>query len=176
MEGNYFAFYGIEPAFFPDEKRIKQKYYEFSKQYHPDFYTGEDDSKQAEMLALSSLNNKAYTTLSNKNKRIAYILSLFFPSGETMEKIMDTEFLMEMMDWNEKLAEAQMDHDEKALAGFSQDCDQMIQDMENTILPDMEAFDKGQREPEILERIRDYYFKQKYLLRVQENISNFARL
>ena len=176
MEDNYFTFYGISPAFFPDEKLIKQKYYEFSKLYHPDFYTGDNAEKQAEMLALSSLNNKAYTTLSNKNKRIAYILSLFFPTGEAMEKIMDTEFLMEMMDWNEKLADAQMENDEKALADFSQECDQMIQDLENTILPDMQAFDKGQREPEILDRIRDYYFKQKYLLRVQENISNFARL
>lgn len=176
MEDNYFGFYGISPAFFPDEKMIKQKYYEYSKLYHPDFYTGENEKKQTEVLALSSLNNKAYTTLSNKNKRIAYIISLFYPADESMEKIMDTDFLMEMMDWNEKLAEAQMENDENALAAFSKDCDQMITEMENSIRPDLETFDKGQRDKALLDRIRDYYFKKKYLLRVQENISNFARL
>ncbi|MBK7523407.1 MAG: DnaJ domain-containing protein [Saprospiraceae bacterium] len=74
---DYFSFYSISPCFFPDISELKKKYYEYSKQYHPDFFTLEDKKKQSEVLELSSYNNKAYTTLSDFNKRIKYILSLF---------------------------------------------------------------------------------------------------
>jgi molecular chaperone HscB len=53
---------------------LKKKFYELSKQYHPDFYANEDDEKQQEILELSTLNNKAWQTLSDPYKRLEYIL------------------------------------------------------------------------------------------------------
>ena len=62
---NYFEFYDMPESFTLDEALIKKKFYELSKEYHPDFYANEDEAKQQEILELSTLNNKAYQTLSN---------------------------------------------------------------------------------------------------------------
>ena len=71
---DYFEFYGLPVTFHPDAAEIKRKFYELSKKYHPDFYINEPEEKQAEVLELSTINNKAYQVLSNPQKRVHYIL------------------------------------------------------------------------------------------------------
>src|SRR5690606_9551033 len=115
MAENYFDFFEIPIAFFPDEEALKQKYYSNSRSFHPDFYTMEDKSKQEEMLEKSSINNKAFTTLSQFERRVAYILSLHFSLEEEQKKSLDPEFLMDMMEWNEKREDAMLEKDETLL-------------------------------------------------------------
>src|SRR5579883_1551452 len=73
---NYFEFYNIPESFDPDQAELKRTFYSLSKQYHPDFHANEDEAKQQEILELSTLNNKAYQTLSDPDKRLEYILKL----------------------------------------------------------------------------------------------------
>jgi len=73
---NYFELYNLPISFQIDNALVKKKFYELSKRYHPDFYVNESDEKQAEILELSTLNNKAYQVLSDPLKRIEYVLSL----------------------------------------------------------------------------------------------------
>ncbi len=56
----YFEFYKIPLSFKVDKAALKRQFYALSKQYHPDFYTLASEEKQAEILELSTLNNKAY--------------------------------------------------------------------------------------------------------------------
>src|ERR1700761_590522 len=102
---NYFEFYGLHESFTLDEAIIKKKFYQLSKQYHPDFYANEDDAKQQEILQLSTLNNKAYQTLSDPYKRLEYILKLHDLLNEGAKPQLPANFLMEMMDINERLME-----------------------------------------------------------------------
>ncbi|MBK8548867.1 MAG: Fe-S protein assembly co-chaperone HscB [Saprospiraceae bacterium] len=173
---DYFSFYSISPCFFPDISELKKKYYGYSKQYHPDFFTLEDKKKQSEVLELSSYNNKAYTTLSDFNKRIKYILSLFFDVSEETSHKMDDDFLMDMMELNENISEVSIENDEDKMNGVKEEIEKRISDLDLSILPEMKSFDVGNREINLLEKIKDYYFKRKYILRIQENIANFAGL
>jgi molecular chaperone HscB len=97
---NYFEFYGIAESFSPDEALLKKKFYQLSKEYHPDFYANEDEAKQQEILELSTLNNKAYQTLSDPYKRLEYILRTHELLLEGAKPQLPSDFLMEMMDIN----------------------------------------------------------------------------
>lgn len=174
MTDNYFDFYGLPVAFFPDEKIIRQKYYANSRQFHPDFYTMEEDNIQQEMLEKSSLNNKAYQTLSSFEKRIPYILALYIDLEK--ENQLDPEFLMEMMDLNERREDAMSVNDVQVIHELKEECRQLLQTMDNNIHSVMVAFDKHGPDTSRLMQIRDYYHKRKYILRIQENISTFAGL
>src|SRR6202000_1188279 len=113
---NYFDFYGIAESFNPDQTALKKKFYQLSKQYHPDFYANEDDAKQQEILELSTLNNKAYQALSDPNKLLEYILRLHELVSEGAKPQLPGDLLMEMMDINERLMEADSKEEIGAIA------------------------------------------------------------
>src|ERR1700749_2915950 len=102
---NYFDFYAIPETFNPDKTALKKTFYELSKKYHPDFHANEDEAKQQEILELSTINNKAWQTLSDPNKRLEYILKTHDLLQEGAKPQLPGDFLMEMMDINERLME-----------------------------------------------------------------------
>jgi molecular chaperone HscB len=57
---NYFELYEMPISLLPDQQQVKQKFYELSRKYHPDFYTRENDNEQAEALEISSQVNRAF--------------------------------------------------------------------------------------------------------------------
>jgi molecular chaperone HscB len=170
---NYFDFYGISESFTPDVALLKKKFYELSKQYHPDFYANEDDEKQREILELSTLNNKAWQTLSDPYKRLEYILKLHDLLQEGAKPQLPTDFLMEMMDINERLMEVedanQLGHLTAEVLAVESDIDQKLQKA-------MAGYDQlnDTAKEERLNEIADCYYRQKYLLRIKESLNTFA--
>ena len=64
-----------------------------------------------EILELSTLNNEAYKTLSDFDKRMKYILEIKAVLDEEGKNQIPQDFLMEMMDINEQLMELEFDFD-----------------------------------------------------------------
>src|SRR5947207_1309194 len=124
---NYFEFYELPESFFPDEKAIKAKFYQFSRQYHPDFHATSSPEKQREILELSTLNTNAYKTLSNFETRLAYILESHGLLGEGTRNDLPGDFLMEMMDLNERLMELEFDFDAATVAALQSETDSIWQ-------------------------------------------------
>ena len=108
---NYFEFFKIPVSFNLNEAELKKAFYSNSKKFHPDFFTLESKEKQMEVLELSTLNNNAFKTLSNFDKRMKYILELKEVLGEEGKNKIPQEFLMEMMEINENLMELEFDFD-----------------------------------------------------------------
>jgi molecular chaperone HscB len=170
---NYFEFYGIPESFNIDQATLKKKFYELSKLHHPDFYAGEDEAKQQEILELSTLNNKAYQVLSDAARRMEYILKLHNLVSEGAKPQLPADFLMEMMDINERLMEVD---DMEQLAAVTAEVlaiEGDINDRIANLTVDYEQIDHTAQESR-RNAITEIYYRQKYLLRIKESLDTFA--
>lgn len=76
--------------------------------------------------SFSSLLNKSYTTLLNPLLRGLYMLHLGGLSIDEDSITMDTTFLYEIMDWNEKVEEV---NTKESLESLKKDVDDMLVDL-----------------------------------------------
>ena len=170
---NYFEFYEMPESFAVDAAAVKKKFYELSKKYHPDFYANEDETKQQEILELSTLNNKVYQVLSDPAKRMEYILKQhdLLQEGEKYE--LSPAFLMEMMDINEALMDVE---DAEQFANIKIQIADFETELSNDLTTHIANYatqDIAAKQAELL-AIKDIYFRQKYLLRIKDSLDTFA--
>lgn len=170
---DYFELYGLPLSFNPDLKLVKQKFYELSKKYHPDFFINQSDEKQQEVLELSTLNNKAFQVLNDPQKRIHYILSLkgLLEEGENYK--LPQSFLMEMMEVNEALMDLQFDPDEARMSQVKQEIDNIEASLNQELESLAAAYDHQNSDAQetTLLSIKDLYYRSKYLYRIRESLS-----
>lgn len=174
LDKNYFELYELIPGFRVDDAQLKKKFYELSKRFHPDFYVNETDEKQQEILELSTLNNKAYQVLSDPLKRIEYILSLHNLLAEGDKYVLPQDFLMDMMEVNEVLMEMEFEKDTMKLMDLRRQVDQMEMSLFDELKQNTDKFDLiGKNAESILLKIKDIWYRQKYLMRIRESLNKF---
>ena len=173
---NYFELYNLPILYQVDEAQVKKKFYELSKNFHPDFHVNESEEKQQEILELSTLNNKAYQVLSNPLKRIEYILQLNNVMTEGDKYQLPQDFLMDMMDVNEALMEQEFDADPMVVDKIKN----QVTDIEKSLFEELkqytDIFDKEPKQDHesTLLKIKDIWYRQKYLLRIRDSLNKFA--
>lgn len=172
---DYFEFYNFPRSFQVDEKVLRQLYLEHSRIYHPDFHTLSGEVEQARVLDLSTQNNEAFKTLSDPDKRIQYVLKIkgLIEEGEG-QGALSQDFLMDMMDINEAMMELEMDFDAERLEATRRSVEALDQALRQDIQPVLDTWTEENGSEADLLRVRDYFFKKRYLLRIFENLSKFA--
>lgn len=170
---NYFEFYGLPLSFVLDAADLRKRYYQISRETHPDFHTQATVAQQAEMLDRSAHNNAAYNTLNDPDARMRYVLTLKGLIGDEQNlPVLPQDFLMEMMEINEALMELEFDP-----SGYSKVLEQLEsveKALNQAVTEDVEHWTDGPGQEERLMRIREFYLKKRYLLRIRENLSKFA--
>src|SRR5690606_34911279 len=63
---NYFSFLGLPRSLGIDEEDLQRRYFELSRQHHPDFHALSDEPSRQSSLELSSTLNQAYRTLRDR--------------------------------------------------------------------------------------------------------------
>lgn len=172
---NYFDLYELPESFGPDQAKVRQRFYELSRRFHPDRFSRADETAQAEALQLSAQNNEAYKVLSHPDLLMAYILKLKGQLEEDEKYSLPPAFLMEMMDLNELVTDYEAAPDDVHLQQQAgQALEAQLQDWTTGIAPVLERISTEGMLPDLLAVVKDFYFRKKYLLRIKERLITFA--
>ncbi len=172
---NYFELYNLPLSFVVNEQEVRKKFLLFSKQFHPDYFTLENAEKQQEVLDISTINNKAFQTLSDFDRRMKYILAEKGYLVEEERYALPQQFLMEMMELNEALMEIQSETYYQKKEEMITSINRIEQDLMNEIKPLLKSFDESMVSEKDYLQIKDFYYKKKYLLRIREQLDKFVK-
>lgn len=158
---NYFELFDIPVSLTIDKTKLTKKYFELQKKYHPDFFTQNNEAEQDEALEKSSAINKALKIFQNKDSTIKYVLQLKGLLEEEEKYQLPPDFLMEVMELNEQL---------------STDSTTAIEVFEKEIYLEVSSIIDGYNDTSTtttdLLKVKEYYFKKKYLLRILERLDD----
>ena len=168
---NYYEFFDLPLSPKVDPAELKRKFYANSRNFHPDFYTLEGEAKQAEVLEQSTFNNQAYKTLSDRDARLKYFLEVKGALAEEGQNQVPQDFLMEMMEINEALMELEFEDDPLVREKVTSLVNELEDRLEHEVVDLIENYRDEDATEADLEKLKDYYLKRRYLVRIRENLS-----
>jgi len=106
LSKNFFRFFGLDPKLVVDLPDLQKRFYDLSRQWHPDKFSRKSADEQAQSLEATALLNDGYRTLRDPVKRAEYMLTEEgFPIGEQRSKDVPPELLEEVFELNMMLEE-----------------------------------------------------------------------
>jgi molecular chaperone HscB len=103
---NFYEFFGIERKLDLDEKALQKRFYELSREWHPDRFSRKGAEEGARAMENTAIINDGYRTLRDPVKRAEYLLTEEgFPIGEQRSKDVPPELLEEVFELNMALEE-----------------------------------------------------------------------
>lgn len=174
---NHFQFFGIPESFSPDTDALRRLFLKNSKRFHPDFHSNETDEKQAELLELSTQNNRAFQVLGDADLRMKHILEIhgmLENGGKNFP--LPPDFLMEMMEMNEAIDELETGFDVPVFTDLQKKLAHLKSEMQSEVSHILENWTAETTKPGELEAVRDYFLKTRYIFRAEEKLDTFAPL
>ncbi len=162
---NYFDLFGIPITLKVDKSALAKKYFELQREFHPDFFTQADETDQQLALEQSAQINKGLKILQQQHTTIQYVLQLRGLVSEEEKYSLPPDFLMEMMELNEKLVEEDAESLKKEVAQFEDSLYEQVKDI-------IENYQNDSISVEKLQKLKEYYFKKKYLQRILDRIAD----
>ena len=163
---DYYELLGIPRSLNLSLDELQKRYYELSRQLHPDRFMQKPEAEQQRALDLSSALNDAYRALKDRVKRAQYMLSLEgFDIGEQRSKDVPPELLEEVFELNMALEEMrsgddsarpQLEAAEKTFTGMLAGVDEQLEAL-------FEKYDQS-RNRDVLTEIRGVLNRRKYIL------------
>ncbi|XP_005336093.2 iron-sulfur cluster co-chaperone protein HscB isoform X3 [Ictidomys tridecemlineatus] len=157
---DYFSLMDCNRSFRVNTTKLQHRFQQLQRLVHPDFFNQRSQTEKDFSEKHSTLVNEAYKTLLAPLSRGLYLLKLHgieIPKGTDYE--MDSQFLVEIMEINEKLAEAQSEA--------------AMKEIESTIqAKQKECTDSVSRafEQDDFEKAKEILTKMKYFSNIEEKI------
>ena len=102
----HYELFGIEPGYDLDREALAAVHLELQKAVHPDRYAAATPLEKRLAVQRAAQVNEAYRTLKDPVERARYLLSLHgIDTEEETNTAMSPAFLMEQMEWRERLDE-----------------------------------------------------------------------
>ncbi len=156
---NHFELFGLPVSFKIDRGNLAQKYFELQKKYHPDFFAQGTEQEQEQALDISSQLNKALNIFKSETQTIKYVLQLKGLLQEEEKYQLPPAFLMEMMELNEELSE-----------NSARQINEIEKKLHTEVQSIIESYDDSTFTTADLLKLKEYYYKKKYLQRILDRI------
>jgi molecular chaperone HscB len=125
---DFFQVFGLERHLAIDGAALQRRFYELSRQWHPDFHQAAPPEEQARALEASARVNAAYRALRDPLARVEYLIRLEegreTKEGAAVKPKAPPALLAEMFEIQEALEEARMgalDDDARAILAGQRD-------------------------------------------------------
>ena len=168
---NYFEIFGIPIQLKVDKKELPKKFFELSRKFHPDFYANTTPSEQNRALEITASLNKAFKTFQNPDDTIKYVLQLKGLLEEEEKYQLPPDFLMEVLEINEKLMDAEIDPELKL--SLQSAIDNLQSEIYEPVKETVEHYRDGVTTEKELLQVKAYYYKKKYIDRMRRELKAF---
>jgi len=160
---NYFELFGLPVDVKVDKAALNKQYIALQKKFHPDFHTGSGEAEQMAALEQTSLANQALKVLQQPDLTLGYVLQLKGVLAPEEKYPLDPVFLGEMMELNEKMMEEEP-------GPFKQEVATMEASLLGAVQPILDNYHDATVTDEHLQRLKEYYYKKKYLRRILDRL------
>ncbi len=168
---NYFELFELPVTFIVDKDVVRKKYLELSRKHHPDYFAQAEGTEQATALEVSAAINKAVKIFNNREATIKYVLQLKGLLEEEEKYSLPPDFLMEMMDINENVAEAALEAEPKEKIAIEQQLATLEKELYQPVAAIIENYKEGITTEAELLAVKEFFFKKKYLARIYEALN-----
>jgi molecular chaperone HscB len=169
---DYFELFGIPRRLKLPAEALQQRFYELSRELHPDRFMRKPESERQRALDMSSTLNDGYRTLKDPIKRAHYVLAQEgFEMAEQRSKDVPPELLEEVFELNMALEEMRGGDDsarpqlEKAENNFTN----MLSDVDRQLEGLFEQYDQSQSR-DSLTQIRGALNRRKYIQNLVDEV------
>ena len=170
----YFELFDLPVQLEVDKKALRAKYLELSRKHHPDYFaTASADAQQGSLDATAHLN-KAFKTLSNREETIRYVLQQKGLLADDEKYALSPDFLMEMLEINEAIAEAGMDPEAGGKAAVVQQLKTMEHEIYEPVAQIVANYQDGVTTEKELLQMKEYFYRKKYLERLQHQLAGIS--
>lgn len=162
---DYFRFFGIERQLALDVALLQKRFYELSREYHPDRFAQKPPAERAKAEEESAQLNDAYRTLRDHLMRAEYVLKQEgYDIGEQRSKDVPPDLLEEVFELNMALEELRSgDTDARTQLEEAQRKFTAMRDTIDTELQSLYAAYDAQQQRSTLEQIRAALNKRRYI-------------
>ena len=163
----FFALFGIPERLSIDSADLQKRFYDLSRQYHPDRFTRSSERERQYSLEATAILNDGYRTLRDPVQRAEYVLKQHgLDIGEQRSKNVPAELLEEVFELNMALEEMregdqsvrpQLDQAHEHFRG-------MLTEVDGELEHQFRAFDEsGDGRADVLAKIRATLNRRRYI-------------
>lgn len=166
---NYFEIFGLPILLKVDKADLPKRFFELSRKFHPDFYANTTPSEKEKALEITANLNKAFKTFKDEDETIKYVLQLKGLLEEEEKYQLPPGFLMEVLEINEKLMDAEDDPNLKI--HLQSAIDNLQSEIYTPVKNIIETYHDGVTTEQELLQVKEYYYKKKYLTRIRKELA-----
>lgn len=161
---HYYELFGLPVLPVADKAVAGKKYIELQRRFHPDHFSGSTEAEKEEAERMSAAVNEAYAIFKDPDRTLEYYLQVSGVLQEDEKYELPPGFLMEMMELNEKAEEDR--------SGFELEVREMEERLSDEVSPILSRTATDNIYEAELLKLKEYYFKKKYLSRVLERLED----